>query len=63
LDDRNIHVGGIDTKRRKMGAVIGDNVKTGINASINVGTSIGNNTFIGPGVTASGVIMPNSRIL
>jgi UDP-N-acetylglucosamine diphosphorylase/glucosamine-1-phosphate N-acetyltransferase len=63
LDDRNISIGGIDTKRRKMGAVIGDNVKTGINASINVGTSIGNNTFIGPGVAVSGVIMPNSRIL
>jgi bifunctional UDP-N-acetylglucosamine pyrophosphorylase/glucosamine-1-phosphate N-acetyltransferase len=63
LDDRNISVGGIDTKRRKMGAIIGDNVKTGINASINVGTSIGNNTFIGPGVVVGGVIMPNSRIL
>jgi NDP-sugar pyrophosphorylase family protein len=63
LDDKNIGVGGIDTKRRKMGAVIGDNVKTGINASINVGTSIGNNTFIGPGAVVSGVVKPNSRIL
>ena len=62
LDKQNIQVGGIDTKRRKLGAIIGDNVETGINASINVGSSIGNNTFIGPGVVASGVILPNSKI-
>jgi bifunctional UDP-N-acetylglucosamine pyrophosphorylase/glucosamine-1-phosphate N-acetyltransferase len=63
LDKQNIQVGGVDTKRRKLGAIIGDNVETGINASINVGSSIGNNTFIGPGVVASGVILPNSKIL
>lgn len=63
LDKQNISVGGIDTKRRKLGAIIGDNVETGINVSINVGSSIGNNTFIGPGVVASGVILPNSKIL
>jgi UDP-N-acetylglucosamine diphosphorylase/glucosamine-1-phosphate N-acetyltransferase len=62
LDKTNVLVGGMDTGRRKLGAIIGDNVQTGINASINVGTSIGNNTFIGPGVVASGVILPNSKI-
>jgi bifunctional UDP-N-acetylglucosamine pyrophosphorylase/glucosamine-1-phosphate N-acetyltransferase len=63
LDKQNIHVGGIDTKRRKLGAIIGDDVETGINASINVGSVIGNNTFIGPGAKASGIIAPNSKIL
>jgi UDP-N-acetylglucosamine diphosphorylase/glucosamine-1-phosphate N-acetyltransferase len=62
LDEQNIHVGGIDTGRRKLGAIIGDNVKTGINASINVGAVIGDNTFIGPGVVARGNILPNTKL-
>jgi len=62
LDKKEIWVAGINTKRRKLGAIIGDRVETGINASINVGSMIGNNTFIGPGALASGVILPNSSI-
>ncbi len=63
LDEENIHVADIDTKRQKLGAIIGDNVKTGINSCINVGTVIGNNTFIGPGVVARGNILPNTKLL
>jgi UDP-N-acetylglucosamine diphosphorylase/glucosamine-1-phosphate N-acetyltransferase len=63
LDKKNIQVAGIDSGRRKLGAIIGDDVETGINASINVGCMIGNNTFIGPGVVASGSILPDSKIL
>jgi UDP-N-acetylglucosamine diphosphorylase/glucosamine-1-phosphate N-acetyltransferase len=63
LDKQDIRVGGIETRRRKLGAIIGDHVETGINASLNVGCLIGNNTFIGPGVVASGVILPDSKIL
>jgi len=62
LDKKEICVAGINTKRRKLGAIIGDRVETGINASINVGSMIGNNTFIGPGAVASEVILPNSRV-
>jgi len=62
LDKKDIWVAGVNTKRRKLGAIIGDRVETGINASINVGSLIGNDTFIGPGAVASGVIMPNSRL-
>ena len=62
LDKSNIVIAGIDTHLRKLGAIIGDHVETGINASINVGTTIGNNAFIGPGAVASGVIMPGSKI-
>lgn len=63
LDGRNIEVMGINTGRRKLGAMIGDGVQTGINSSLNVGCMVGNDSFIGPGVVASGVILPNSRIL
>ena len=63
LDKANISVNGIATGRRKLGAIIGDNVETGINASINVGCVIGDNTFIGPGALVSGIITPGSKIL
>jgi UDP-N-acetylglucosamine diphosphorylase/glucosamine-1-phosphate N-acetyltransferase len=63
LDEQNIRVNGIDTKMQKLGAIIGDNVKTGVNSSINVGTIIGNNSFIGPGVVARGNILPNTKLL
>lgn len=62
LDKKNIHAAGIDTRRRKLGAIIGDRVETGINASINIGSMIGNDTLIGPGAKAGGVILPHSRI-
>ncbi len=62
LDKKNVLIDGKDTGRRKMGAIIGDNVQTGINASINVGAIIGNNSFIGPGALAHGVISPDSKI-
>ncbi len=62
LDKDNIRIAGIDTRRRKLGAIIGDNVETGINASINVGSIIGDKTFIGPGALAHGVIKPGSKI-
>jgi len=63
LDEAPVSVGNINTGRRKLGAIIGDGVKTGINASINVGTMIGDNTNIGPGVVVSGIIAPNSRLM
>ena len=62
LDEAEIWVGSINTGRRKLGAIIGDGVKTGINTSINVGTMIGNNTHIGPGAVVTGIISPDSRI-
>ena len=62
LDKKNITAAGKDTKRYKLGAIIGDRVETGINASINVGAMIGNDTRIGPGAIASGVISPGSKV-
>lgn len=63
LDKKDIWAAGINTRRHKLGAIIGDRVETGINACINVGTIIGNNTSIGPGAIVSGVIAPDSRLL
>ncbi len=62
LDKNVISVGGVPTGRRKLGTIIGDSVQTGINASINVGCIIGNNSFIGPGAFAYGIIQPNSMV-
>lgn len=67
LDKKNIKVvlngKKIDTKRKKLGTIIGDNVQTGINSTINIGTTIGNNVFIGPGAIVKGEIRPGSTIL
>ena len=62
FDEKEILVAGRETGRRKLGAILGDGVKTGINASINVGTVIGNNAHIGPGAVVSGVVAPHSII-
>ena len=48
--------------RRKLGAIVGDDVKTGINATIDVGTIIGERSFIGMGALAKGTIAPGSKV-
>ncbi|MBI4289116.1 MAG: NTP transferase domain-containing protein [Chloroflexi bacterium] len=62
LDKGPVQVLGRDTQRVKFGAILGDSVQTGINASINVGSLVGSETFIGPGAVASGVIDRRSRL-
>lgn len=62
FDKKQIRVGKINSKRHKLGAIIGDGVQTGINASIDSGSLIGNGTWIGPGTLAGGMIMSGSRI-
>lgn len=42
-----------DTGLRKLGAIIGDDVETGVNVSIYPGVKIGNGVWIAPGVTVS----------
>jgi len=53
----------INSKRRKLGTIMGDDTQTGINSVINVGTMIGNNVFIGLGALAKGEIKPDAKIL
>jgi len=66
LDKGNISVvlngGKIDTKRHKLGVIMGDNVQTGINSIIDAGSVIGNNCFVGPGATIKNEIVPKSEI-
>ena len=53
----------VDTGRRKLGVIMGDNVATGINSSINSGTIIGNDTNIGPQALVSGTYESKSLII
>ena len=46
----------IDTKLRKFGAIIGDNVQVGCNAVLNPGTILGKDTFVYPLTNVRGVI-------
>ena len=51
LDDKriNVNINGklIDSNRRKLGSIIGPNVKTGINVSIMCGKIVGEGSWIG----------------
>jgi bifunctional UDP-N-acetylglucosamine pyrophosphorylase/glucosamine-1-phosphate N-acetyltransferase len=62
LDKENVVVDGRNTGCRKLGVIMGDHVETGINACINVGSLIGDNSRIGPGAVASGIIAPGSKV-
>jgi bifunctional UDP-N-acetylglucosamine pyrophosphorylase/glucosamine-1-phosphate N-acetyltransferase len=50
------------TGRRKMGCVLGDGVKTGLNVMINAGRKIGECSLIGPGVIVYSDLPPRSRV-
>ena len=50
----------VDTKLRKFGAIVGDNVQVGCNAVLNPGTILGKNTFVYPLVNVRGVIDKDS---
>jgi len=66
LDEREVQVI-IDGKRtgsgrRKLGVIMGDDVKTGINATIDAGAVIGEGTMVGMGAVVRGTVAPKSRI-
>lgn len=52
----------IDTGRRKMGAIVGGYVKTGVNVSIMPGVKIGSHSIIYPGVTVYKDVPPNTTV-
>jgi UDP-N-acetylglucosamine diphosphorylase/glucosamine-1-phosphate N-acetyltransferase len=62
FDEKPIKVAGVQTGRRKLGVIMGDDVHTGINSMINVGTSIGPGSIVGVGALAAGVYPPGSHI-
>jgi len=53
----------VDTGRRKLGAIIGDNVKTGINALFMPGVKVGQDSWIGPNFTVHRDIPPKTMAL
>jgi len=52
----------VDSCRRKLGAVVGDNVKTGINTLLMPGVKVGNNCWIGPNVIVQRDIPANTAL-
>ena len=61
-DHAAVRVGGKDTRHTKFGAVIGDNVRFGINCSVNVGSVIGSNATFAPNTYIDGSFGENSTI-
>lgn len=53
----------VNSERRKLGAILGDNVKTGINALLMPGIKVGNDSWIGPNVVVQRDLPPKSIIL
>ncbi|MDR0900298.1 MAG: NTP transferase domain-containing protein [Methanobrevibacter sp.] len=53
----------IDSGRRKLGAIIGDSVKTGINSSFSPGVKVGYNSSIGSDVLLYDDVEPNKIVL
>jgi len=53
----------LDTRRRKLGAVLGDDVKTGINALFMPGVKVGNNCWIGPDAIVYRDVPPNTIVM
>jgi UDP-N-acetylglucosamine diphosphorylase/glucosamine-1-phosphate N-acetyltransferase len=53
----------VDTGRDKLGAIIGSNCKTGINASIMPGTKIGPNSVVGSNVCLMKDLEPDKMVL
>lgn len=66
FDHRNVFVSikgkDVDTGRKKLGVIMGDNVNTGINSMFLPGTIIHRGASIGPGAKAHGTIGPDSFI-
>ncbi|MCG7845251.1 MAG: glucose-1-phosphate thymidylyltransferase, partial [Methanomassiliicoccales archaeon] len=66
FDDRMVRASSkgrmMSSGRRKLGVIMGDDVKTGINAMIEPGTIIWEGTIIGMGARARGSIGPNSKV-
>jgi len=66
LDGRNIRVSlrgkMVDTGLRKLGVITGDNVKIGVNTSIQPGTIISEDCLIGAGTTVGGTVEPGTKV-
>ncbi len=62
LDNAPIVIREIQTKRRKLGAIVGDYSEIGCNSVLNPGTILGKHVHTYPGVTFGGYIEENSLV-
>lgn len=62
-DGAHIRIDGLDTGRRKLGAILGDGVLTGCNAVLHPGVVVGRETHIYPGVQLRPGIYPERSIV
>lgn len=53
----------VDSGRKKLGVILGDNVKTGINALFMPGVKVGNDSWVGPNAMVQRDLPPKSIIL
>jgi UDP-N-acetylglucosamine diphosphorylase/glucosamine-1-phosphate N-acetyltransferase len=53
----------IDSNKKKLGAIIGDKVKTSINVNFMPGVRVGSNAFIGPNIVVYEDILSREKIL
>jgi UDP-N-acetylglucosamine diphosphorylase/glucosamine-1-phosphate N-acetyltransferase len=53
----------VDSERRKLGVILGDGVKTGINSLLMPGVKIGQNSWIGPNLVVSRDVPSNAFLL
>lgn len=53
----------VDSGRRKLGVVLGDDVQTGINVSLMPGVKIGSGAVVGPGMTAFRDVPSKSQMI
>jgi len=53
----------VDSERKKLGAILGDNVKTGIGSLLMPGVKVGVNSWIGPNVVLERDLAPNTIML
>jgi len=61
-DKKEILIGGVNTRRRKLGAIIGDDVLFGINCSVNTGAVVGNRCRVAPHSFIDGIIRDDTVI-
>lgn len=61
-DHGTVVIRGVNTRRAKMGAVIGDDVRFGINCSVNVGTVVGSRVRIAPHTAIEGWIEEETKV-
>ena len=66
LDEKPVKmkIGGkaISSGRRKLGTIIADNVRTGVNCTINVGVKIGPDSAVGPGAVVYKDVPPHTMV-